>query len=70
MSSPRLRSRNSVDRFAWQYSFYAYLLYRQVPLPATHLASLAQVLHAIKGHRNPIAVADEVLLTWPLDLTE
>lgn len=34
------------------------------------LVALAQALHAVRGHLDPIAVADEVLQTWPFDVTE
>ena len=34
------------------------------------LADLAQAVHALRGHLDPIHVADEVLLTWPFDVTE
>ncbi len=57
-------------RFAWQYSFYAYLIYRQAPASKAELSDLTQALHVIKGHLNPIAAADEVMLTWPFDVTE
>jgi hypothetical protein len=59
-----------IDRFAWQHSFYAYLIYRQAPASDEQLSDLAQVLHVMKGHRNPIQAADEVLLTWPFEVTE
>lgn len=58
------------DRFAWQYSFYAYLIYRQAPASEEQLSDLAQALHVMKGHLNPIAVADAVMLTWPFEVTD
>ena len=65
-TDPRAR----IDRFAWQYSFYAYLLYREAPVSQAQLSDLAQALHVMKGHLNPIAAADTVLLTWPFEVTE
>lgn len=59
-----------IDRCAWQYSFYAYLLYREAPASEAQLLDLAQALHVMKGHLNPIAAADAVLLTWPFEVTE
>jgi hypothetical protein len=59
-----------IDRCTWQYSFYAYLLYRQAPVSEAQLLDLAQALHIMKGHLNPIAAADAVLLTWPFEVTE
>lgn len=70
MSSQRFQHRPKTDRFSWEYSFYAYLIYRQAPASESHLSDLAQAMHVIKGHLNPIAAADEVMLTWPFDVTE
>jgi hypothetical protein len=70
MDIEKLHARPPIDRFAWEYSFYAYLVYREAPLSESQLADLAQALHVIKGHLNPIAAADEVLLTWPFDVTD
>lgn len=70
MSSEEVIARTPIDRFAWQYSFYAYLIYRQAPISEAQLSDLAQALHVMKGHLNPIADADEVMLTWPFDVTE
>ena len=50
--------------------FYAYLIYRQTPVCDAQLSDLAEAMHVMKGHLNPIATADEVLLTWPFDVTE
>jgi hypothetical protein len=70
MSSEELHAQESMDRFAWEYSVYAYLVYREAPASAQHLSALAQALHVMKGHLNPIAAADTVMLTWPFDVTE
>jgi hypothetical protein len=70
VNSGELDTQASADRFAWQYSFYAYLIYRQAPASEEQLADLAQALHVMKGHLNPIAAADAVMLTWPFDVTE
>lgn len=70
MNREKIQAWASTDRFAWQYSFYAYLIYRQAPVPEAQLADLAQALHVLKGHLNPIAAADEVMLTWPFDVTD
>ena len=34
------------------------------------IAALAQAYHAMRGHLNPIAAADAVMLTWPFEVTE
>jgi len=70
MGIERLHAQAPIDRFAWQYSFYAYLLYRQAPATADQIADLAQAHHAMRGHLNPIAAADAVMLTWPFEVTE
>jgi hypothetical protein len=66
----RLTSSAALDRVAWRYSFCAYLAYREAPASAAQLRALAQALHVMKGHLNPIAAADAVLLTWPFEVTE
>jgi hypothetical protein len=58
-----------IDHFAWQYSFYAYLIYRQAPASEEEISDLAQAMHAVKGHLDPIEAAEEVLLTWPFEVT-
>jgi len=70
MNGEELQAQESMDRFAWEYSVYAYLIYREAPATAQHLSALAQALHVMKGHLNPIAAADAVMLTWPFDVTE
>jgi hypothetical protein len=70
MGIERLHAQTPVDRFAWQYSFYAYLIYRQAPASVEQIAALAQAYHAMRGHLNPIAAADAVMLTWPFEVTE
>ena len=71
MDSKELRvSGLPIDRFAWQYSFYAYLIYRQAPASEAQLSDLAQVLHAIRGYLDPIEAAELVMLTWPFAVTE
>ena len=72
-SSPgmqRFTPRVALDRAAWQYSFCAYLAYREAPATPAQLRALAQALQVMKGHLNPIAAADAVLLTWPFEVTE
>lgn len=64
------RSNTRVQSFAWQYAFYARLLCCKAPGTATHLFNLTQAVHAFRGHLDPIRVADEILLTWPFDVTE
>ena len=59
-----------MDRFAWRYAFHAHLVYRGAPMTRMQLVALAQAVHALRGHLDPIAVADEVLQTWPFDVTE
>jgi hypothetical protein len=66
----RFTPRLPVDRAAWQYSFCAYLAYREAPASPAQLRALAQALQVMKGHLNPIAAADAVLLTWPFEVTE
>ncbi len=70
MDQEELCANPPIDRFAWQYSFYAYLVYRQAPARGRALADLSQVLHVWKGHLSPIEVADAVLRTWPFDVTD
>jgi hypothetical protein len=70
VNSDEPRAQGPIDSFAWQYSFYAYLIYRQAPATQEQLADLAQALHIMKGRHNPIQAADEVLLTWPFEVTE
>src|SRR6187455_2417566 len=70
MSSPDLRAKSSVDCFAWQYAFYTHLLYRKAPGTAPQLLDITRVVHLMRGHRDPIRVAHETLLTWPFDTTE
>ena len=70
MASKQGDSRASIDRCSWQYSFYAYLIYREAPATQAQLLDLAQAVHVMRGHWNPIAAADAVLLTWPFEVTE
>ena len=70
MSRRTLKSRSAMDRFAWRYAFHAHLVYRGAPMTKVQLADLAQAVHALRGHLDPIVVADQVLLTWPFDVTE
>lgn len=65
-----LCAKTPTDRFTWQYSFYAYLVYRSAPAPEGQLADLAQIVHSMKGHMDPIEAADEVMSSWPFDLTK
>ena len=70
MSSPDVRAKSSADCFAWQYAFYTHLLYRKAPGTAAQLLDITRVVHLMRGHRDPIRVAHETLLTWPFDTTE
>ena len=70
MSRHSFKTQSAMDRFAWRYAFHAHLVYRGAPMTRTQLIALAQAVHAVRGHRDPIAVADEVLLSWPFDVTE
>jgi hypothetical protein len=49
VNSDERRAQGPIDSFAWQYSFYAYLIYRQAPATQEQLADLAQALHIMKG---------------------
>jgi hypothetical protein len=70
VSTRQIRARSRVQCFAWQYAFHARLVYQRAPMSAAELRDLTQAVHAFRGHLDPIAVADEVLLTWPFDVTE
>jgi hypothetical protein len=68
MTTRQIRAMSPIDCFAWQYAFYAHLVHRKAPMTADQLTGLAQAVHALHGHLNPIAVADEVLLTAGIGL--
>ena len=70
MTRRPMRTRSASESFAWRYAFHSHLVFRGAPMTKAQLADLAQALHALRGHLDPIAVADEVLLTWPFDVTE
>ncbi|MDQ6639755.1 MAG: hypothetical protein M3Z15_08855 [Pseudomonadota bacterium] len=70
MSIRQIRTKTRVDCFAWQYAFHAHLVYGRAPLTQAQLLDLTQAVHAFRGHLDPIAVADEILLTWPFDVTQ
>ena len=70
MTSQKIHALTPPDRFSWQYSFYAYLIYRQASVSNQRLSDLAQILHVMKGHLDPIEAAEEVLLSWPFEVTE
>ena len=70
MGPCQITAKSPLDRFAWQYTCYAHLVYHRAPMSEAELADLAQAVHAVRGHLDPIAVADEILLTWPFDVTE
>ena len=54
------------DAFAWQYAFYAHLIYRRAPASEAELSDLAQVMYALSPHRrDPNGAAEQVLLSWP-----
>jgi hypothetical protein len=58
-----------IDAFAWQYAFYAHLIYRRAPSSDAELSGLAQALYAVKGHVHPMEAAEAVLRTWPFETT-
>jgi len=68
--NPQAATAKPIDRFSWQCSFYAYLIYRQAPLTEDQLFDLAQCVYPLRGHVDPIDAADEMMLTWPFDVTE
>lgn len=70
MNGEELRAQAPIGSFAWRYPFYAYLVYRQAPAVDKQLLELAQALFILKGQRNPIQAADEVLLTPPFEVSE
>ena len=70
MSSSDVRAKSSVDCFAWQYAFYTHLLYHKARGTAAQLLDITRVVHIMRGHRDPIRVAHETLLTWPFDTPE
>ena len=70
VSTRQIKSKSRVDCFAWQYAFHAHLVYGRAPLAQAQLLNLTQAVHAFRGHLDPIVVADEILLTWPFDVTE
>jgi hypothetical protein len=70
MRSSDIRNRSLVECFAWQYAFYTHLLYRKAPASAAILFDVAQAVHVMRGHLDPIRVADETLRHWPFDLAE
>ena len=70
MSTRQIRSKTRVDCFAWQYAFHAHLVYGKAALSQAELRDLTQAVHAFRGHLDPIVAADEVLLTWPFDVTQ
>jgi hypothetical protein len=70
MGTPDLRTRSSAHGFAWQYAFYTHLLYRKAPVAAPHLFDITQAIHVLRGHLDPIRVAEETLRNWPFDLTD
>jgi hypothetical protein len=65
-----VRTKSPIDCFAWQYAFHARLVHGGAPMTTLQLLALTQAVHAFRGHLDPIAVADEVLLIWPFDVTE
>lgn len=70
MDQEELCAKPPIDRFAWQYSFYAYLVYRQAPARGHAPADLAQAVYVWKGHLSPIEVADALLHSWPFVATD
>jgi hypothetical protein len=70
MRRQRIGTKSPTECFAWHYAFFARLTNRNAPGSAAQLLHLTQAVHAFRGHLDPIRVADEVLLTWPFDVTE
>jgi hypothetical protein len=70
VSTRQIRAKTQVDCFAWKYAFHAHLVYGRAPLTQAELLALTQAVHAFRGHLDPIVVADEVLLSWPFDVTQ
>ena len=70
VSTRQIRAKSRVDVFAWQYAFHAHLVYARAPLPQQELLDLTRAVHAFRGHLDPIVVADEILLSWPFDVTD
>ena len=70
MSIPDVRARSRAQCFAWQYAFYTHLLYRKAPVAAPQLFDITQAVHVIRGHLDPIRVAEETLQHWPFDVTD
>jgi hypothetical protein len=70
MSTRQIKAKSRIQCFAWQYACYAHLVFGKAPGSAAQLFDLTQALHVLRGHLDPIRVADEVLLTWPFDVTE
>jgi hypothetical protein len=70
MSSQHLHSRTQVDRFVWQYAFYVRLICSNAGLPRAHLWELAEMLEPLKSSLDPVAVAEELLRSWPFDAVD
>jgi hypothetical protein len=70
VSTREVRAKSPIDCFAWQRAFSARLAFHGAPTTPAHLFDFAQAVCAFRGHLDPIAVADEILLTWPFDVTE
>jgi hypothetical protein len=68
--TPKTAPTRQTDRFSWHQSFYAYLIYRGAPLTEDQLVNLALCIYPIRGHADPIDTADEMMLSWPFDVTE
>ena len=67
MSPRQRRTKAPIDAFAWQYAFYAHLIYRKAPASDAQLSDIAQVMYCLKGHIDPKAAAEEILATWPFE---
>ena len=70
MGQPQVTAKSPQQQFAWQFAFCTRLVNHGAPMADAALADLAQAVYALRGHLDPIAVADEILLTWPFDVTE
>jgi hypothetical protein len=59
-----------IDAFAWQYAFYAHLVYKRAAAPEAQLSDLAQVMCALSQHQEPKSVVEAVLLSWPFNASQ
>jgi len=63
--APAMDMTRPIDAFAWQYAFFAHLIYKRAPASDAQLSDLAQVMYALQPGRDPKAAAEQALLKWP-----